>query len=68
MFKSYLKFILGTLLISPAAYFQFEAAGVNGIEACILMYIPAWVIGILLFNYLENGNGLDFKDKSKQHK
>jgi hypothetical protein len=65
MFKSYLKFILITLLISPAAYFQFEVAGVNGIEACVLMYIPLWVIGILVFNFIENGHGFDFKDKTK---
>lgn len=49
----------------PLSYIILKSAGKDPIEYCAMIFIPAYILGILLFNYIENGHGLDFRDKSK---
>jgi hypothetical protein len=66
MIKQYLKFIVITGLLAPALYFFFKAEGKDPLVHCLAIFLPAWLLGILLLNYLQNGHGLDFRDKSEE--
>ena len=65
MLKFYLKIIAGTLLVSPLVYAFFDLSGFKPLPSTLCLYIPLWILGILMFNYLENGNPFDFNDKNK---
>jgi hypothetical protein len=66
MIKYYLILILGISMFLPVSYIAFKSAGKNPIEYCGMIFIPSYILGILLFNYIENGNCFNFRDKNKE--
>jgi hypothetical protein len=66
MIRYYLILILGISMFLPVSYITIKSAGKDPIEYCAMIYIPAYILGILLFNYIENGHCFDFRDKNKE--
>jgi hypothetical protein len=56
--ESYLKLFFGMLLIFPLewAFWSLDFGKITGLGIATLIHTPLLILGVMMLNYLENGN------------
>ena len=62
---SYLKLLFGTLLIFPLEwmFWALDFGVINGLLITISVHTPLFILGVIMFNYLETGDCFQLSKK-----